>query len=47
MSWVQPRMLTKPQIQGLKERLDGWLGKVNAINRELEEVSLGVAEAAH
>jgi hypothetical protein len=34
--WVQPRVLTKPQIAGLKERLDGWLGKVNTVSAQLE-----------
>eukprot|EP00877_Chromochloris_zofingiensis_P005250 jgi/Chrzof1/14726/Cz09g13170.t1 len=45
VSWVQPRILTMPQIQGLKDRLDGWISKVQAISTTLEQQSLGVAEA--
>lgn len=37
VSWVQPRVLTLPQIQGLKGRLDTWMSKVNAATLTLED----------
>lgn len=43
VSWVASRVLTRPQITGLKERLDGWISKVNAISTTLENESIGVA----
>lgn len=43
VSWVASRVLTKAQVQGLKERLDGWISKVNAISNTLEQESIGVA----
>lgn len=43
MSWVASRVLTKGQVQGLKERLDGWISKVNVITNTLEQESIGVA----
>ncbi|MEW5298902.1 MAG: hypothetical protein WDW38_004824 [Sanguina aurantia] len=42
VSWVQPRILTKPQIAGLKLRLDAWIGKVTAVTMTLENESVGV-----
>lgn len=42
VSWVQPRILTKPQIAGLKLRLDAWIGKVAAVTTTLESESVGV-----
>lgn len=44
VSWVQPRVLTKPQIQGLRDRLDGWIDKVTAATMTLERESVGVVE---
>lgn len=42
VQWVQPRVLTKPQIQGLKDRLDGWISKVGAARLSLEQETVGV-----
>jgi 26S proteasome regulatory subunit N9 len=42
ISWVQPRILTKPQIQGLKDRLDVWISKVASAAVTLENESGGV-----
>lgn len=44
VSWVQSRVLTAKQLGGLKERLDVWIGKVNAVGATLEQESIGVAE---
>jgi hypothetical protein len=44
ISWVQSRVLTKPQVAGLKERLDTWVSKVNAVGSTLKQESIGVAE---
>lgn len=43
VSWVQPRILTLPQIQGLRGRLDGWVDKVSAAALTLEADAVGVA----
>ncbi|KAL3152509.1 hypothetical protein ABBQ32_001542 [Trebouxia sp. C0010 RCD-2024] len=45
VSWVQPRVLTNPQISALKDRLDGWIGKVTSASLVLEEGSLDVMVA--
>ncbi|KAI8474163.1 MAG: 26S proteasome regulatory subunit [Monoraphidium minutum] len=45
VSWVQSRVLTAKQLGGLKDRLDVWIGKVNAVSANLEQDSIGVAEA--
>ncbi|GBF93579.1 26S proteasome non-ATPase regulatory subunit 13 [Raphidocelis subcapitata] len=44
ITWVQSRVLTQPQVAGLKERLDAWVSKVNAVGSTLEQESIGVAE---
>jgi hypothetical protein len=28
VTWVAPRIMTKPQLAGLKQRLDAWIDKV-------------------
>jgi 26S proteasome regulatory subunit N9 len=43
VSWVASRVLTTAQITGLKDRLDGWISRVNAISTTLEQESIGVA----
>lgn len=43
VSWVASRVLTTPQIQNLKDRMDNWISKVNAISNTLEQESIGVA----
>ena len=35
--WVQPRVLLKPQIAELAGRLEGWIGKVEAVGTALQE----------
>uniref|UniRef100_A0A061RB77 26S proteasome regulatory subunit N9 n=1 Tax=Tetraselmis sp. GSL018 TaxID=582737 RepID=A0A061RB77_9CHLO len=42
ISWVQPRVLTIQQISGLKDRLGGWIGKVDQAAVILEEEAVGV-----
>ncbi|CAI0418721.1 unnamed protein product [Linum tenue] len=36
VSWVQPRVLGIPQITSLRDRLDGWLGKVHTALLSIE-----------
>jgi 26S proteasome regulatory subunit N9 len=42
VSWVQPRVLTLPQVAGLKGRLENWISKVNAAALTLEQESADV-----
>ena len=44
VSWVQPRVLTLPQIESLTGRLPTWIGKVSAAALALEEESIGVVD---
>jgi 26S proteasome regulatory subunit N9 len=44
VTWVAPRVLTMPQIEGLRERLDGWADKVGTAALILEKEAAGVAE---
>jgi 26S proteasome regulatory subunit N9 len=46
VTWVQPQVLTKPRIQGLKDRLDSWLSKVSSVSSTLEQDTIGVVEVA-
>jgi 26S proteasome regulatory subunit N9 len=46
VTWVQPQVLTKPRIQGLKDRLDSWLSKVSSVSSTLEQETIGVVEVA-
>ncbi|KAI7844347.1 hypothetical protein COHA_002145 [Chlorella ohadii] len=43
VSWVQPRILTLPQIEVLRARLDGWVDKVSNAAITLEDEAVGVA----
>ncbi len=45
VSWVQPRVLTLPQVEGLLGRLSTWISKVSSAAMALEEESVGVIEA--
>ena len=31
ITWVQPRVLTRPEVVNLSEKIDVWIDKVNAI----------------
>jgi len=42
VSWVAPRVLTMPQVQALKERLNSWLEKVEATAGNLEQEAVGL-----
>ena len=44
VSWVQPRVLTLPEMQGLLDHLDVWISKVRAVNLSLEQETVGVVE---
>ena len=46
MSWVQPRILTKPQVAVLKSRLDSWISKVGCVADMLEQETEGVSAMA-
>lgn len=45
ITWVHPRVLTKPELQGLYDQLTSWITKVRAVNLELEQETFGVVEA--
>ena len=44
VTWVQPQVLTLPQIQALHTRLGAWVGKVHTAELALEQDSLLVAD---
>jgi len=44
VSWVQPRVLTLPQVAALRDRLVEWVDKVKAMSLSLEQEAVGVAE---
>ena len=37
VTWIQPRVLLKPQIKELSCRLDGWIHKVRSVGEALQE----------
>jgi 26S proteasome regulatory subunit N9 len=41
IEWVQPRVLDREQIGSLAKRLEGWVGKLNKVERRIEEESKG------
>jgi 26S proteasome regulatory subunit N9 len=43
VTWVTPRVLTKPQLAGLQQRLDNWVSKVQGLATQLEDHALGVS----
>lgn len=40
VTWVQPRILTPPQVVQLKEWIGGWIGKVETMRQVLEDGAL-------
>lgn len=44
VTWVQPQVLTLPQIQALHMRLGAWIGKVHTAELALEQDSLLIAD---
>lgn len=40
----RPPLNARSQLGGLKDRLDVWISKVNAVGATLEQESIGVAE---
>ena len=46
VTWVQPRILAKQQIQGLKDRLDTWISKVSSVALALEQETAGMVDVA-
>ena len=44
VSWVVPRVLTMPQVESLRGRLDVWVDKVGAATTTLEQEAVGVVE---
>ena len=37
VTWIQPRVLLKPQISELSQRLEGWIEKVKDVGTSLQE----------
>jgi len=46
VTWVAPRVLTMPEVDALRARLDAWVSKVGATTLALEQEAVGVAEIA-
>jgi 26S proteasome regulatory subunit N9 len=46
VSWLVPRVLTLPQVQAVKVRLEEWLAKVQIAAMQLEQEAAGVVEIA-
>ena len=36
ITWVQPRVLSREQIGGLAKRLEGWVDKLNSVEKRIE-----------
>ena len=45
ISWIQPRVLTMPQIANLRDQVGEWVAKVRAATIQLEQQVVGLAEA--
>jgi 26S proteasome regulatory subunit N9 len=45
VSWVAPRVLTPPQMELLRGRMEGWVSRVKGAAVMLEEEAVGVVQA--
>lgn len=42
MSWVQPRILTPPQVAQMKDWIGSWIQKVSTASTNLEDQAVGM-----